>query len=123
MEKQSVERTVKVLHAIAAHVAKHGESPTVREVCVAVGMATEKRIWESINALIDIGVLEWDRGESGKAKQRGIKLLVDLNEPTKVPVIGKGFVPGSKWVEFHDDGSIFYVTPDERTEMEAFECV
>lgn len=119
MEKRSVERTVKVLRAIAEHITKHGESPTIREICVAVGMATEKRIWESVNTLILIGVLGWDRGPSGKGEHRGIKLLVGLNEPTKVPVIGQGFIPGSRWVEFHDDGSIFYVTPDGRTECRA----
>lgn len=122
---RGADRTVRVLGAIASHIKNHGQSPTVREICVAIGYPDEHRVWDSINTLIEIGLVSWSAdefsaGEFEKRRPRGLKLLIGLKEPVRVPVIAEGVVPGSRWLEFTgtEDGSLYYVTESGRTECQ-----
>jgi SOS-response transcriptional repressor LexA len=117
MRDRFVNRTLRVLDAIAAHRIRHGQSPTVREICLATGILSEIDVWQCIESLLEIGVIKWDK-VGNRRPFRGIELLVRTTEPAKIPLVGNDYVPGSRWLEFHDDGVILYVTPDKRDKCE-----
>ena len=113
--KDNMLRTIKVLDAISAYAAE-GKSPTIREMCVAIGAPSERAVWCAVNTLINLGVVEWLTDEHGRRVPRGVRLVARLNEPAKIPIIptgDQGFMPGERWVEFDDDG-IYYVDGDRR---------
>jgi hypothetical protein len=109
-----------VFAELVDYIVTHGESPSVRDLCIATGWSGEKEIWWSLQILEDVGAIKWDIDPStGKRADRGIELLVRLKQPVKVPIVGylnipSDFVPGSRWIEFYEDGRII-VNEGERT--------
>jgi len=101
-----------VFTALVEHVVEHDESPTVRELCMAIGYNGEKEIWWALQLLESIGLIKWSIDSTrGRKAARGIELLVKLKQPMTIPIVGytnapADFVPGERWVEFHANGRI-----------------
>ncbi|MET7928300.1 helix-turn-helix domain-containing protein [Streptomyces sp. NPDC005349] len=56
------ERQRSVLAAIRAHIADHGEAPTVREIAAAVGLSSPSSVLYQLRRLEEAGVLRHARG-------------------------------------------------------------
>ena len=113
---------VDVLAALVEHIATRGESPSVRDLCAAVGWPGEKEVWWALQTLEDIGVINWPIDSDRKRRaDKGIELVIELRQPVRVPIVGylnapADFVPGSQWVEIHHDGRIIVVEGEEKWE-------
>ncbi len=108
-----------VFAALVDYMATQGKAPTVRELCAAIGWNGEKEVWWALQVLEDIGQIRWPIGTDGKRVARGIELLIGLNQPIVVPIVGyinapADFIPGTQWIEFHTDGRIVVVEEEER---------
>lgn len=113
---------VDVFAAVVEHIVARGESPTVREVCAAIGWNGEKEVWWALQILERLGLIYWPVDEHrGHRAHRGIRLQIELNKPTIIPIVGylgkpADFVPGTRWVEIHTDGKIIVVEGEEKWE-------
>jgi len=108
MKKEFV---LSVFAALVHHIAVHDEAPTVRQLMVATGWSGEKEIWWALQTLENIGIIHWPKDGLGKRIAHGIELQVPTKAPMRVPIVGylnapADFVPGERWVEFHDDGRV-----------------
>ncbi|MFB7165411.1 MarR family transcriptional regulator [Streptomyces sp. NPDC056242] len=56
------ERQRSVLAAIRAHIAEHGEAPTVREIAAAVGLASPSSVLYQLRRLEEAGIVRRSRG-------------------------------------------------------------
>ena len=104
--------------ALVEYIAINDQAPAVRDLCVAVGWLGEKEVWWALQRLESVGVIRWPMDETGKRMPRGIELNVPLRKPVVVPVVGylnepADFVPGERWVEFHDNGRIIVRGKDD----------
>jgi hypothetical protein len=104
---------LKVLGAVAEHCSRHpNRGPSVRDIGIAVGWPHPKEIWQALQRLAAVGVIDWPVDAKGRRVKNGVRLAVPISEPFTVPVLGPGdYVPGSKYIEFTGDG-IFLVMPD-----------
>ena len=93
-----------VLQGIAAFTVKHGRSPSVRELKIELGYGGIGGLWQMMDNLVKVGVLEWPM-DGRKRQKRGIRLKVPLVEPVRIPIVNSG-VPGSRFVEVHEGGPI-----------------
>ena len=110
---------VQVYAALVEHIVAHGKSPTVRELCIAANRTGEKEVWYALQVLEHIGAIRWPVNKLGIHTRRGIELLVPLKEPAIVPIVGylnapADFVPGSRWIEFHEDGRVIVNKGEEQ---------
>ncbi|MCX5083421.1 MarR family transcriptional regulator [Streptomyces sp. NBC_00401] len=60
------ERQQSVLAAIRAHIADHGEAPTVREIAAAVGLASPSSVLYQLRRLEEAGVVRRARGAGAR---------------------------------------------------------
>ncbi|MFE6808587.1 helix-turn-helix domain-containing protein [Streptomyces sp. NPDC057681] len=60
------ERQRSVLAAIRAHIADHGEAPTVREIAAAVGLSSPSSVLYQLRRLEEAGVLRRARGAGAR---------------------------------------------------------
>lgn len=111
-----------VLAALVDHFATRGESPSVRDLCTTVGWPGEKEVWWALQVLEEIGAIRWPiDNNTGRRTDKGIELLIELKQPVRVPIVGylnapADFIPGTQWIEFHQDGRITVVEGDRQWE-------
>ncbi|MFC9674426.1 winged helix-turn-helix transcriptional regulator [Streptomyces sp. NPDC056637] len=60
------ERQRSVLAAIRAHIADHGEAPTVREIAAAVGLASPSSVLYQLRRLEEAGAVRRARGTGAR---------------------------------------------------------
>ncbi|MFB8000467.1 helix-turn-helix domain-containing protein [Streptomyces sp. NPDC056002] len=60
------ERQRSVLAAIRAHIADHGEAPTVREIAAAVSLASPSSALYHLRRLEEAGIVRRDRGAGSR---------------------------------------------------------
>ncbi|MCX5439945.1 MULTISPECIES: winged helix-turn-helix transcriptional regulator [unclassified Streptomyces] len=60
------ERQRSVLAAIRAHIADHGEAPTVREIAAAVGLASPSSVLYQLRRLEEAGAVRRARGTGSR---------------------------------------------------------
>jgi SOS-response transcriptional repressor LexA len=107
-----------VLVALVEYMTVNDRAPTVRDLCSAVRWNGEKEVLHALRVLESIGAIRWPIDpDRGIHKTGGIELLVELKRPAVVPIVGylnaaADFVPGSRWVEFHESGRVIIVKED-----------
>ncbi|MFI9775748.1 helix-turn-helix domain-containing protein [Streptomyces sp. NPDC051956] len=60
------ERQRSVLAAIRAHIADHGEAPTVREIAAAIGLASPSSALYQLRRLEEAGIVRRARGAGSR---------------------------------------------------------
>lgn len=82
------------------------DCPSVREICMAIGLFSSKEVWWEMLKLEQLGIIEWPTDEArGRRAERGARLLLKLDRPCRVPIISDD-VPGARAVEIFEDGRI-----------------
>ena len=71
-----------ILNFLTQFMNEHGYAPTVREICIAVGLQSTATVHYHLNALRDAGLIEMD-----EMKKRAIS-LPDAQRADRIPVVG-----------------------------------
>lgn len=105
---------LKVLNAIIA-IQERGNEVTIRGIGTEIGPGGYPRsVWLAVARMENAGILRWDRR---KRKGGKIEILLHRVPVVRIPIVGvlgsdTDFVPGTRWVELKEDGTILIARED-----------